>query len=265
MTKKNYTEEDRRKFFTLQCRYYNGEEENPYAKILDAHEIDKSHLPPPECMKPEYTLSPEKVAELQHNGTAWGYERWWVEANLNGKPSFKDEIEEYHAYGCKGFEEDDGTPLTLKAVFWNRYYHWGGWLDKDASGFKKWYKTYYQKRETNLQRRTKQRVIELTAKCRFYKGEKENPLVNTEDELMWDYESVWVERLSQSYTNADSWNRELKKEHLDHLPKKYGVPSSLVGLLLNRYMHWSNPYHPSEGFEDWLKGHYLKFKKASEM
>lgn len=61
MTKKNYTEEDRRKYFTLQCRYYNGEEENPYAQKLDAHEIDKSHLPPPESMKSEYTLSPEKV------------------------------------------------------------------------------------------------------------------------------------------------------------------------------------------------------------
>jgi hypothetical protein len=260
MTKENYTVEDRRKYLTLQCRYYNGEEEDPFAKELFAHEVDKSHLPPPECMKYEYKLPPEQVAYLQNASTAWGYEKWWVEANL-GDAHFKGDIEEYHAYGCKGFEENDGTPLTMKAMFWNRYYHWGGMLDPQSTNFKEWYKTYYQRRETNLQRRTKQRMVELTAKCRFYKGEKENPLANTEDELMWYYESVWVERLAQSYTNADSWNRELKLEHLDHLPKKYGVPSSLVGLLLNRYMHWANPYHPSDGFEDWLKSRYLKISK----
>ena len=253
----NYSKEDRRKYLILQCRYYNGEEENPFAKILETQEIDKSHLPPPECMKPEYALSPDKVAELQHAGGAWGYERWWVEACLGEKPDFKNEIEEYQAYGCKGFEEEDGTPISLKATFWNRFYHWGGWLDKDSSEFKKWYKTYYQKRETNLQRRTRQRKVELTAKCRFYKGEENNPFVQTSDELMWDYESVWVERMAKSYQEGDKWRQRLTSEHLDHLPKKYEIPSSLVGLLLNRYMYWSDPYHPSEGFEEWLTEHYL--------
>ncbi len=99
--------------------------------------------------------------------------------------------------------------------------------------------------------------MELTAKCRFYKGEENNPFVQTSDELMWDYESVWVERMAKSYQEGDKWRQRLTSEHLDHLPKKYGIPSSLVGLLLNRYMYWSDPYHPSEGFEEWLTEHYL--------
>ncbi len=33
------------------CRFYKGEEENPFERELGAHEVDKSHLPPPECMK----------------------------------------------------------------------------------------------------------------------------------------------------------------------------------------------------------------------
>lgn len=262
MTKENYTEDDKRKYLMLQCRYYNGEDENPFAKELCAHEVDKSHLPPPECMKSEYELPPDQVTHLLNASTAWGYEEWWVNTKLTlmeDDNTFENLVIDYKNAGLLNFEQDDGTPLTMKAMFWNRYCHWGGMSDSQ-SGFKEWYKTYYQKRETNLQRRTKQRMAELTAKCRFYKGEKENPLANTEDELMWYYESVWVENLAQSYTNADSWNRELKLEHLEHLPKKYGIPSSLVGLLLNRYMHWGNPYHPSEGFENWLKVHYLKSK-----
>jgi len=49
-----------------------------------------------------------------------------------------------------------------------------------------------------------------------------------------------------------------------NLPEKYGIPSSLAGLLLSRYMYWSDPYHPSEGFEEWLKGHYLKIASKTE-
>ena len=44
------------------CRYYHGEEQNPYEKELYAHEIDKSHLPRPGPMKEEFTLPPEQVA-----------------------------------------------------------------------------------------------------------------------------------------------------------------------------------------------------------
>ena len=109
--------------------------------------------------------------------------------------------------GCSSIETidisgfDTSNVETMKAMFWNRYYHWGGVLDPQSTNFKEWYKTYYQRRETNLQRRTKQRMVELTAKCRFYKGEKENPLANTEDELMWYYESVWLDRrLSLRYS-----------------------------------------------------------------
>ena len=112
----------------------------------------------------------------------------------------------------------------------------------------------------------------LIQQCRYYKGEEENPyakeennpLVQTFDEQMWDYESIWVERRANSYQEGDKWRQRLASEHLDHLPEKYGIPSSVAGLLLSRYMYWSDPYHPSEGFEEWLKGHYLKFASKTE-
>ena len=110
-----YTKEDKRRHLILMCRYYDGTKEDIYLKKLEAHEIDKSHLPPPECMKEEYTLSVEEVAHLKNAHTARCYEEHWVKEQLNGK---KDNgcIGEYVAYGNKDFDVDDGTPISLKAV-----------------------------------------------------------------------------------------------------------------------------------------------------
>ena len=77
-----YTKEDKRKHLILMCRYYDGTEEDIYLKKLEAHEIDKSHLPPPECMKDEYTLSVEEVAHLKNAHTARCYEEHWVNGSL---------------------------------------------------------------------------------------------------------------------------------------------------------------------------------------
>jgi hypothetical protein len=56
-------------------RYYKGEPENPFDAILEAHEIDKSHLPPPECMKYEYSLPADTVKKLGLSVMFWNYER----------------------------------------------------------------------------------------------------------------------------------------------------------------------------------------------
>ena len=66
------------------CRFYDGTEDNVFENELKAAEVDKSHLPPPECMKEEYKLSPKKVIQLKNAYTAFGYERFWVEEQMKG-------------------------------------------------------------------------------------------------------------------------------------------------------------------------------------
>lgn len=92
---------------------------------LDAHEVDKAYLPSPECMKDEYTLPDEEVRRLQNACTVWNYEKHWVEASLQGHGD-SGCTKEYIDYGNEDFNADDGTPISLKALLWNRYYHWGG-------------------------------------------------------------------------------------------------------------------------------------------
>lgn len=39
----------------------------------------------------------------------------------------------------ENFAPHDGTPIELKALLWNRYYHWEGWMS-DQEAFRNWYK-----------------------------------------------------------------------------------------------------------------------------
>ena len=57
--------------------------------------------------------------------------------------------------------EDDGTPLGLKALLFNRYDHWNGFMggsrEAYAQSFKKWYlSTYVAGAKTHRQRLNQQ-------------------------------------------------------------------------------------------------------------
>jgi hypothetical protein len=239
----------------LECRYYAGEKDNPFAQKLDANEVDKSNLTPPECMKYEYTIPPDKVNYLHVAAKLWFYEHFWVDEYE--KENTKDwfEANEYYANDLKDFEPFDGTPIELKALLWNRYEHWTSGRLED---FKQWYLKYYQSRPTNRQRRAEERKKTLIPMCRYYKGEAECPQkMKDNSSLFWDYERHWVEALSYSYHRGEEWRKTVEKEHLEAFAKKHNIPATLVGLLFNRFMHWSSGYETTEDFCNWMQEHYL--------
>lgn len=72
------------------------------------------------------------------------YERCWVSFVLNDPIYIAEVTNTYLIYGLEDFSVDDGVPLSLKAVLFNRYTHWScGYYTID--GFKEWYlKEYLQ-------------------------------------------------------------------------------------------------------------------------
>lgn len=56
-------------------------------------------------------------------------------------------LDEYISAGLSEFNMMDDTPITLKALLFNRYCHWcGGYgLIEDAKAFKKFYLNSYKK------------------------------------------------------------------------------------------------------------------------
>jgi len=196
-----YSKDDKRKFYTLQCRFYNGEEDAP------------------DWMN-------------QNEQTIWDYEKTWVSWHVDGH-SIPQYIDDYPK--LKTFKQDDGTPLELKAVLCNRYCKLGG----DVDSFMKFYLKEYSSRKTNKERRTEERRVMLTEKCRYYKGEKNNPWDNPScspvhhiRRLFWHQEQGWVNRLSESYKNKDFYCHFVKDYGLESFCKTLNVPESLLDCIM---------------------------------
>ena len=74
----------------------------------------------------------------------WDYERMWVQ-----RDEMRDEssamVREYIDDVLPLWSEEDGIPLSLKALLYNRYSHWlGGYgLESDVAGFKHFIKRDY--------------------------------------------------------------------------------------------------------------------------
>lgn len=210
-----YSKEDRRKHLILQCRYYNGESE------------------PPKTLPKGYPLM-------------WNYEKHWVEWSLNNDTKMQKmheaEIHEFHLESRNG----DKTPLVLKALLCNRYFHWcGGYssFEVELENFEKWYSDFYQKWKTNRERRADKRRPGLIEKCKYYHGEDINPWCSNEVEgiahqrkLYWDLEKQWVDELSMSFNSPLANHDLLKKLNLEDYFKSEGIALSLI----NHILEWHN-------------------------
>ena len=95
------------------CRYYKGEKENPYTDT----DQDKALF--------------------------WDYERKWIDFKLDDSDTLCDYIGDYVGVGLGGFEKMDDTPLSLKALLFNRYAKTSYSIMSAVEPFKEFYKKYY--------------------------------------------------------------------------------------------------------------------------
>lgn len=52
-------------------------------------------------------------------------------------------LDEYEKYGLQDFNTEDGVPITLKAMLFNRYHVSNGFYPNIADMFKEWYERFY--------------------------------------------------------------------------------------------------------------------------
>lgn len=92
------------------CKYYKGEENSPFQGT---------------------------------EGALWGFEKTWVAFSLNPEKGFdylSSCLNEYLSCGLRDFEQFDDTPVSLKAVLFNRFEQWD-----EGGDFKEFYRKYYSK------------------------------------------------------------------------------------------------------------------------
>lgn len=92
------------------CRYYHGEKE------------------PPKTLNQDDTIF-------------WNIEEAWVRLMREDKnDSLTSMLGDYIDAGLSRFDQTDDTPVTLKALLFNRFEQWN-----EGGGFEEWYRTKYQK------------------------------------------------------------------------------------------------------------------------
>lgn len=106
-------EKNKKKYLKF-CKYYKGEDLTPYEN------------------------GPNNTANQQH-GMFWFYERHWCHAS---EQEHEQHTRDYINDGLINFEKNDGTPISLKGLLYNRYCHWSGYGD-DVENFKRWYVIQY--------------------------------------------------------------------------------------------------------------------------
>jgi hypothetical protein len=183
------------------------------------------------------------------------YEKAWVHHGY--KEDWRTEHEDMKAMGIDEALADYHTPETLICLLMNRYAYWSGSLDKDC--FVAWFKEKYACKPTNRQIRKKDRMDDLMKRCRFYKGEETCPYTNQRDSFFWTYERAWVDKLSDSFTNAEGWHHAISAyPKIEEFAKQRNLPSSLIGVFISREEHWCGYIESQEDYIESLKHYYLK-------
>lgn len=93
------------------CKYYKGENSNPFEE------------------------------KDQNKAMLWFYEQWWIKTYKTA--DFEEYLTDYSLMGLSQFEAQDSTPVTLKALLFNRYAKQSHSLLSAVEGFKEFYKKYY--------------------------------------------------------------------------------------------------------------------------
>ncbi|WP_226065035.1 hypothetical protein [Kaistella polysaccharea] len=92
----------------------------------------------------QYYKAEKECPKSCANSNFWEYEKMWVE-NEEERAEDHPRVLEYKRYVLHFYNEEDGIPLSLKALLYNRYSHWTGGraLEDDVRGFKEFLQENY--------------------------------------------------------------------------------------------------------------------------
>lgn len=88
-----------------------------------------------------YYKGDDSIYEDREKAALSAIEKLWIDKTLHDDNFLNTCLEEYIEQGMRTFEQEDDTPVTLKAILFNRYNN----ELVDIAGFKEWYKKYYSK------------------------------------------------------------------------------------------------------------------------
>ena len=228
------------------CRYYKGEDENPYSfRDKPKYAVAFWRL---ECAwvngyQPQYTMALFKKF--------WPQSKPIVEAAGKGLPkSLKDSIASDIICGVCQVEMLD--PIEVLSAYFGLPYEDPSMVKEEETKTEPEVEPVPEEDEDSFFDEEYRRRKELLKFCRYYHEEKESPFDYGIQNTFWGIEKHWVERVSESADYEQYLIDGLALDFPDYLSHIGGIPRSLKGNLLEQYEHW---YSGTDGFEDWLRAY----------
>lgn len=220
------------------CRLYKGEGDNEYEQILRK---------PMSFREPTDGYNENKADEEIKQILAIFYsgEYYWVKLDKKHCISKNTHAISQFEYDLgEDFELNDGAPRGLQIVLFHCFLDYvDGVYHRFNTGyevdlFKSYYKEYYQPIQTPNQKREQERRPGLIDKCKYYKGEEENPWEYCYSPVLdyrkniWEVEKEWADAMVVSY-NCPQSNKQLIKDFvLEEFFKAKGMALSLVNMIV---------------------------------
>ena len=217
----------------------------------------------------------EKCCPVGKNMEFWNDEKEWVTKTLAAAPELNDYLNLYSNRNLELFEEEDGTPLSLKAFLFFLYRKSTIGRFFSISGFRMWYRTEYQSGAKTLrQRQWDAHAPRLIKHCLYFQGESQNPYPLTDERrVLWHTERYWVSLISESQYNNVLLTKMLREKQvnplngkreitemmqwLSHFCDKHNHPRSLICLLYTMIVTAKIDVVTPESFLSWYNNTYL--------
>jgi hypothetical protein len=226
------------------CRYYKGEEENPFrSSDGPKYAVAFWRL---ECAwvngyRPQYTMALFKKF--------WPQSKPIFDTAGKGLPkSLKDSIASDIICGVNLMAELD--PIEVLSAYFGLPCEDPSMVKEEETKKEPEVEPAQEEDEDAFFDEEYRRRKELLKFCRYYHEEKESPFDYGIQNTFWGIEKHWVERVSESAEYEQYLIDSLALDFPDYLSHIGGIPRSLKGNLLELYEHW---YSGTDGFEDWLR------------
>ena len=180
------------------------------------------------CLDCRYYEGEDRCPDVRYS-EYWNKEHEWVTLMLAHAPELETYMGQYSNRNLDFFDEEDGTPLSLKALLFYHYHQETIGRFFSISGFKMWYRTEYQSGAKTLrQRQWDAHAPRLMQHCKYFRGEIRNPYtMKDERRVLWHTERYWVSLISESQYNHVLLTKMLHEKQVNPDTGKREVPEMM--------------------------------------
>ena len=180
------------------------------------------------------------------------YEEYWVRFHFDESDYLKTETINYIKEGLGNFCADDGVPVSMKALLYNRFCHWG-WCETPDT-FRSWYEsidyTNVTKKQDTLQKRPKNKynpllmgavLGDIAGSIYEFNPRKSTDIDLQDDEMDYTDDTIMTIAVADWILNDKKHTKKGLVTRMQEWGRKYPNPMGAYGGMFSQWLTSNNP------------------------